>query len=83
MATFLAKFLFALTFAAPVLLLSLPTAILVSLVWGMSILAVLSYGMAKPQGEAPWKIVGEHIAIALVVIGIAHWVGDWVATLGE
>jgi hypothetical protein len=33
------------------------------------------------QGEAPWKIVGEHILIALVVIGITHVVGDWVSTL--
>ena len=81
-ATFLTKFLFALTFAAPVLILPLSTAILVSLIWGMSILAILSYAMAKSQGEAPWKIVGEHILIALVVIGITHLVGDWVRTLG-
>lgn len=81
-ATFLAKFLFALTFAAPVLLLPLSTAIWVSLIWGMSILAILSYAMAKSQGEAPWKIVGEHILIALVVIGVTHLVGDWVGALG-
>ena len=49
----------------------------------MSILALLSYAMAKSQGEAPWKIVGEHILIAIVVIGITHLVGDWVGTLGE
>jgi VIT1/CCC1 family predicted Fe2+/Mn2+ transporter len=82
-ATFLAKFIFALTFAAPILLLSLSTAIVVSLIWGMSILTILSYVMAKSQGEAPWKIVGEHILIALIVIGVTHLVGDWVSTLGE
>jgi VIT1/CCC1 family predicted Fe2+/Mn2+ transporter len=82
-ATFLAKFLFALTFAAPVLLLPLSTAILVGLIWGMSILAILSYAMAKAQGKAPWKIIGEHILIALVVIGITHLTGDWVSNLGE
>jgi VIT1/CCC1 family predicted Fe2+/Mn2+ transporter len=81
-ATFLAKFLFALTFAVPVLVLPLSTAILVSLIWGMSILAILSYAIAQSQGESPWKIVGEHILIALVVIGITHSVGDWVSTLG-
>lgn len=81
-ATFLAKFLFALTFAVPILILPLSTAIVVSLLWGMSILAILSYAMAKAQGEAPWKIVGEHLLIALVVIGITHLVGDWVGTLG-
>jgi VIT1/CCC1 family predicted Fe2+/Mn2+ transporter len=81
-ATFLAKFLFSLTFAIPVLFLPLFTAIMVSLVWGMSILAILSYKMAKSQAEPPWKVVGEHILIALVVISITHFVGDWVNSLG-
>lgn len=76
--TFFAKFLFALTFAAPILLFSLSTAILVSLIWGMLILTVLSYTIAKSQGEPPWKIIGEHILIALVVICATHFVGDWV-----
>lgn len=80
-ATFLAKFLFALTFVVPVLLLPLSTALLASLVWGMTILAILSYVMAKAQGDPPWKVVGEHVLIALVVIGITHWVGDLVSTL--
>ena len=81
-ATFLAKFLFALTFAVPVLILPLSTAVLVGLIWGMSVLAILSFAIARSQGEPPWKIVGEHILIALVVIGITHSVGDWVSTLG-
>jgi VIT1/CCC1 family predicted Fe2+/Mn2+ transporter len=81
-ATFLAKFLFSLTFAAPVLLLNLSMAIWVSMIWGMLILAILSYMMAKAQGEAPWKIIGEHILIALVVIGVTHLVGEWVSTFG-
>ena len=80
-ATFLAKFLFALTFAVPVLFLSLSIAIIVSLVWGMLILAVLSYAVARSQGDAPLKVMGEHILIALVVIGVTHFVGDWVGTL--
>ncbi len=81
-ATFAAKFLFALTFAIPVLLLPLSAAILVSLVWGMSVLALLSYAMARAQGAAPWKMVGEHLLIALLVIGITHGVGKWLGTLG-
>lgn len=81
LATFLAKLLFALTFAIPVLLWPLSTAIVVNLIWGLSILAALSYAMAKARAEAPWKVVGEHLAIALVVIGITHWVGDWIGRL--
>jgi VIT1/CCC1 family predicted Fe2+/Mn2+ transporter len=81
-ATFLAKFIFALTFIVPVLLLPLFTAVVVSVVWGLSILAILSYFMARAQGERPWKIIGEHVLIAGLVIVITHWVGHWVSTLG-
>jgi VIT1/CCC1 family predicted Fe2+/Mn2+ transporter len=80
--TFMAKLIFALTFVVPILLLPLFTAVVVSLVWGLSILTVLSYFMAKAQGKRPWKIVGEHVLIAVVVITITHWVGDWAATFG-
>jgi len=80
-ATFLAKFCFALTFAAPVVLLPLSVAITVSLVWGLAILGILSYAMARAQGVAPWKSVGEHILIALAVIVITYWVGRWVSAL--
>ncbi len=81
-ATFLTKFLVAMTFVVPVLLLSLSTAIVVNLIWGMSILSVLSYIIAKSQGEPPWKVVGEHLLIAIVVIAVTHWVGDWIGTIG-
>ena len=81
-ATFMTKFFFTLTFVVPVLFLPLFTAIIVSLVWGFSILTVLSYLIAKAQGKRPWKIIVEHVLIAIVVIAITHLVGDWVATLG-
>jgi len=47
----------------------------------LSILSLLSYIIAKSQSEPPWKIVGEHLMIAIVVIGITHWVGDWLGKL--
>jgi VIT1/CCC1 family predicted Fe2+/Mn2+ transporter len=80
-ATFLTKFLFALTFAVPVLLLSLSVAIIVSLLWGLSILTALSYIIARSQDEPAWKIVGEHLIIASLVLVITHWVGDLIGTL--
>jgi vacuolar iron transporter family protein len=79
--TFLTKCVFALTFAVPVLFLSLSIAIIVSLVWGLSILIILSYIIARSQGEPAWKIVIEHLIIASVVLAITHWVGDWIGTL--
>ena len=40
--TFWAKFLFAMTFVVPVILFTLSTAIVISLIWGLSILSLLS-----------------------------------------
>ena len=82
-ATFFAKFLFALTFAVPVLLLPLSAAILASLVWGMLILAIMSYVIARSQGKTPWKIMGEHILIALIVIAITNWVGSLIKSISS
>jgi VIT1/CCC1 family predicted Fe2+/Mn2+ transporter len=70
------------TFVVPVVLLSLSTAIVVSLIWGMTILTALSYVIARSQAVPPWKIIGEHLMIAVVVIAVTHWVGDRIGTLG-
>jgi len=77
--TFLSKFLFALTFVIPVLLFELGTAIMVSIIWGLSILCVLSFNMGKKQQGKTWVVVAEHLFIALMVIIITHFVGDWIA----
>jgi VIT1/CCC1 family predicted Fe2+/Mn2+ transporter len=79
-ATFLTKFLMALTFLVPVLFCKLQTAIILGVVWGLSVLTVLSYQLARAQGIRPWKVIGEHLVIAGAVITITHLIGDWVAT---
>ena len=61
------------TFTVPELFLNLSCALIVSLVWGMSVLIVLSCIIAGTQGKPSWKIVGEHVMLALVVIAMTHW----------
>ena len=78
--TFLFKFVFALTFIVPLLLFQLSTAIIVSVIWGLSLLAFFSFHIAKEQEKEPWKVVMEHLIIALVVIVMTHYVGDWVGS---
>ena len=78
-ATFVSKFAFALTFIIPVLLFSLTTAIYVSILWGFTMLGLFSFYIAKEQGVKPWKVVIEHLVIALAVIIITHYAGDWIA----
>jgi VIT1/CCC1 family predicted Fe2+/Mn2+ transporter len=78
-ATFLTKLLFALTFIVPVLVFQLSTAIIVSVVWGLSLLTIFSFYMAKRQNEKPWRVIFEHFAIALLVIVLTHYLGDWIS----
>lgn len=82
-ATFLAKLSIALTFAVPVLLFPLGTAVLASVLWGLVLLALLSLVLARAQQIAPWKVIGEHVFIALFVVAVSHYVGDWVQGLKE
>ncbi len=79
-ATFLSKFVFAITFLVPVLWLELPTAIVVSVAWGLSLLGLFSFYIAKAQRVKTWRIIPEHLIIAWVVIVITHYVGVWIKT---
>jgi VIT1/CCC1 family predicted Fe2+/Mn2+ transporter len=79
--TLLSKFIFALTFIVPVLLFSLSTAVIISIIWGLSMLSIFSFNMAREQKEKPWKVVTEHLAIALVVITLTHFVGAWISSI--
>jgi VIT1/CCC1 family predicted Fe2+/Mn2+ transporter len=79
-ATFLAKFLFAMTFVIPVMLFSLNYAILVSVLWGMLLLGIFSYYLAVSQNVNPWGVIGEHLLIATVVVILTHLIGDWIGS---
>ena len=74
--TFLSKLIFASTFLVPILLFELNTAIIVSIVWGLSALGVLNYFIAKEKKENPLRIIGEHLLLATLVVTIVHYVGS-------
>lgn len=80
-ATFITKFLFALTFAIPILLFSLSNAVIISVVWGLTMLIILNYKLARLQKTASWKVVLEHLAIAVAVIITTYFVGILLAKL--
>ena len=77
--TFITKFVFSISFAIPLLLLPLGPAVIVSVAWGMLVITVLSYFLARSQGESPLAIVGEHLGIAVLVVVFSHYIGVWVA----
>jgi len=63
--TFLNKFIFALSFAVPLLLLPLDH--------------VLSYFLARAQKASIIMIVAEHLGIAILVVVFSHLIGVWVS----
>jgi hypothetical protein len=45
---------------------------------GRVVLVVLRYTIATAQQESSWRVVTEHILIAIVVITLTHYVVDWI-----
>lgn len=79
--TFLSKLFFASTFVIPILLLPMTTAIVVSVIWGLSLLSAFSFYLAREQKKNPRKVVMEHLVTGLIVVLIAHFVGAWIASV--
>lgn len=77
-ATFVSKFLIALTFVFPVLYFDFLTAMFFSLGWGLIVLTALSYRIAGYQNQKPHRVIFEHLFIALAVVVVTHFVGLWV-----
>ena len=79
--TFISKFVVAITFVVPVLFLNLGTAIIVSIAWGLALLGIFSFYLARLQKEKPWKVMSEHIIIAIVVVIATHFAGELISNL--
>lgn len=76
--TFLSKFFFALTFILPILVFGLFEAIAVSAAWGLLLLAVISFRIAKRENKKPFDVIFEHMTIAILVVIITYFVGYFV-----
>ena len=77
--TFIAKFVFSISFAIPILLLPLGEAVITCVIWGMLVIAVLSYLLARAQDANPLLIIAEHLGIAIAVVVLSHLIGAWVS----
>lgn len=73
--TFFAKLFFALTFLVPFIIFSLSSAILVSILWGLSLITLFSYYLAKKKNSSMFKTISEHLAISIFVIVATNFLG--------
>lgn len=78
LATFLSKFVIAMTFIIPLALHPLSEAIVMSVIWGFLLLTALSYFVAGVQAIPPWRAIAEHVFIACLVVAVSYAIGSWV-----
>jgi len=76
--TFLSKLIFALSFVGVFLLFELSKAIIFSVIWGLSLLAIFSFYISRREKTQAFFAVIEHLAIALFVIFLTHHIGSWI-----
>ena len=81
--TFLAKFIFAMSFIIPIILLPLETAIIASIIYGLFLLSIFSYYIADTKNGSRWKAVVEHLSIAIVVITLTNCIGSQIQNWTE
>lgn len=78
-ATFIAKLFAALSFVIPMFFFDLGIAVLIDIVWGLLLVGIFSYFIAKTRNENPFNVVFKHLVITIVVIIITNYSGVLIA----
>lgn len=73
---FMARFIVSLSFIALIWILPLNAAIIFSIIWGLLLLTVISYMVAKDEAVNPYTSILTHLLIAVVVIFLSNLAGD-------
>jgi len=77
--TFFTKLIVALSFLIPILIFNLATAIKINIAWGLFLIIIFNYFLAKQRKEKPLTVISEHLTIAVIVIAITFYLGKFVA----
>ena len=80
-ANFLARLAVSLIFVLFVLLLPMPVATVVSLLWGTLLLLSISMVIAHDRGVSMVRECAKHVVAALLVIVVSQAVGAWIPRL--
>lgn len=79
--TFIYKFIFALTFLIPILILEMPWSLYIAIIWAIIVLVALNYYIAKSNNKKPGPVILEHGLIAVIVILLSWGAGLLIAYL--
>ena len=75
---FAARLLVSLSFVLLVVLLPMRDAVPAALAWGLLLLSVLTYLLARSRGANVASEIGKHIAVASLVISASRLIGTWI-----
>jgi len=78
---FLTRFLIVLSFILLVALLPIDYAVVVSIIYGISLLVILTYFIAKEEKVNPYKAILWHVAIAILIIIVSNFIGMWIRNI--
>ena len=81
LSTFFTKLIVALTFLVPVLLWELKIAIIVSIIWGLLLISIFSFFLARRNKTAPLGVIVEHVVIMLFVVAATYYIGEGITKL--
>jgi len=77
--TFLSKLLITLSFLLPFILLQIDLAVLVSIIYGLSITIVYNYYLALTNKVKPYLKIIEHLSVSLIVLAATYYVGHLIS----
>lgn len=79
LSTYFSKLIISLTFLLPILYYRSTTALIASIIWGLTLLSILSY-LISPR-EKKVETVIEHIFVGLIVVVFGFVIGQYIQTL--
>ncbi len=77
---FATRLAFVLSFIAIIYAMPIGVAVPTAVAWGVSVLSVLSYLIAKEQGANPVTAILQHVATAAVVVASSLILRGWITT---
>ena len=75
---FLARILVSSTFILLVIIFPIKLAAVCAISWGLLLLAILSYTIAKDEEVNPYFAMLEHVGIAVLVVILSNYIGGFV-----
>jgi VIT1/CCC1 family predicted Fe2+/Mn2+ transporter len=77
---FMVRLLVSLFFVLIVVFLPLMIASIILIVFGLLLLSFISYIVAKRRGMNPYVSIAEHLVIAILVVVVSRFLGEWITT---